>query len=309
MGLFDKKTPCAICGGKVSPLFPWKIDGQMVCNECYGDVDLPNDIMERMTIQEFKKYMAFRKENALLKRRFLITRQVDFGWLDDKFLFDMNHGLLCMDKKLKTTVFEGQQIKSFEIKEDMLPLFSGSAEGLSCYISTVPERVMAMAPQVEQFKIQLQMKREVEYMLEHREDDGDGRGYYSMPTVNIPAPFQNFHVEIRFEHPYWPLFTACKAAPIFDSTTPDINDYLKDYNRDVLLMEELARTLMELAFPDAPERTVASYGFAQNDGNRETASDTVVDAVEQIQRFKDLMDKGIITEDEFTAKKRQLLGI
>ena len=34
MGLFGKKDPCAICGGKVKGLLPWKIDGQLICNEC-----------------------------------------------------------------------------------------------------------------------------------------------------------------------------------------------------------------------------------------------------------------------------------
>ncbi|MBR4018866.1 MAG: SHOCT domain-containing protein [Clostridia bacterium] len=34
-----------------------------------------------------------------------------------------------------------------------------------------------------------------------------------------------------------------------------------------------------------------------------------VDAVAEIQRFKALMDQGIISEAEFEAKKRQLLGL
>ena len=33
------------------------------------------------------------------------------------------------------------------------------------------------------------------------------------------------------------------------------------------------------------------------------------DVVAEIQRYKKLMDDGILTEEEFTAKKRQLLGI
>ena len=32
-------------------------------------------------------------------------------------------------------------------------------------------------------------------------------------------------------------------------------------------------------------------------------------AIEEIQKYKALMDAGILTEEEFTAKKRQLLGI
>ena len=34
-----------------------------------------------------------------------------------------------------------------------------------------------------------------------------------------------------------------------------------------------------------------------------------VDVVTEIQRYKGLLDAGIITEEEFTAKKRQLMGI
>lgn len=35
----------------------------------------------------------------------------------------------------------------------------------------------------------------------------------------------------------------------------------------------------------------------------------VTDPVKEIQRYKDLLDSGAITEEEFTAKKRQLLGL
>jgi hypothetical protein len=42
MGLFSKREPCAICGGKVSGLFPGKIQGRLVCGECHGNVDLPD---------------------------------------------------------------------------------------------------------------------------------------------------------------------------------------------------------------------------------------------------------------------------
>ena len=33
------------------------------------------------------------------------------------------------------------------------------------------------------------------------------------------------------------------------------------------------------------------------------------DAVAEIQKYKALLDAGVLTEEEFTAKKRQLLGI
>ena len=36
---------------------------------------------------------------------------------------------------------------------------------------------------------------------------------------------------------------------------------------------------------------------------------TSEDAIEAIQKFKRLYEEGVITEEEFAAKKRQLLGI
>ena len=47
MGLLTKKDPCAICGGKVKAIFPWKIDGQLVCNDCHGVTDLPDGVEKR----------------------------------------------------------------------------------------------------------------------------------------------------------------------------------------------------------------------------------------------------------------------
>ena len=41
----------------------------------------------------------------------------------------------------------------------------------------------------------------------------------------------------------------------------------------------------------------------------ELTSSAPVDTVTELQRYKALLEQGIITEEEFTAKKRQLLGI
>lgn len=311
MGLFDKKerTPCAICGGKVPALFPHKIEGRPVCNTCYGDVDLPQETMDCITVEEFKKYMAFREENAQLKQRFRTTRQIDFGWLDDKFLFDMDNRLLCMDKKLRETVFEGRQIKAFEIEEDQAPLFKGSAEGLIRHTSEIPQRVMAMAPQIEQLRMQIQMRREMEYMQEHSQNENNDYRYRTLPAIEVPVPFRRFVIEIHFEHPYRPLYTTYMNAPVFDSETPRIDDYLKSYNRDIQLMEELARALMEVAFPGAPERTIGAADVTVAGSGSVQTPGVAVDTAEELQRLKDLVDKGILTEEEFTAKKRQMLGI
>ena len=309
MGLFSKKDPCAICGGKVKGLFSSKIEGQYVCNDCYGIVDLPRNISTSdMTLEEFRGYMQFREENVLLKEQFQTSQQIDFGLWDTKFMFDMTNHLLCMDKHLGKTIFEGRHIKSFVIKEDTIPLYEGSAAGLVHYVSTVPDRAMDLAPQIARLAMQAQMRRDMERMRERMNNDNNSSNNYHTITIDIPEPFKNFNVEIRFEHPYWDIFTADMSGPTFDNERPDLNEYLHDYEEKVKVMDELAHALMNLAFPGAPEQVVASAGTVVPDSTV-AATTTSTDVVEEIQKYKALMEQGVITEEEFAAKKRQLLGI
>lgn len=308
MGLFTKKDPCAICGGKVKALFPWRIEGQLVCNECHGSVDVPDYVEKNMTISDFRSYMTFREENAQLKQNFQVTQQIDFGWLDTKFMFDMNNSLLCMDKHLNKTIFEGAQIKSFVIREDNAPLFEGSTTGLIHYVSTVPDRVMAMAPQFAQIQMQMQLQRTAERLVDRLDGDNDTCPTPARPQIDLPEPFENFVVEIHFEHPYWDVFTADMAGPRFDNERPDLKDYLNRYNDNVTVMGELANALKQIAFPGAPEQQVGTSAPVMS-GQTVVTPAVSVAAVSEIQRFKSLMEQGIITEEEFAAKKRQLLGI
>ena len=298
-------------------LLPWKIDGQLICNECYGHVHLPNNAVNHMSLQDFRGYMAFREENHMLKDQFHVTDQVDFGWLDDKFLFDMNNGLLCMDKNLNDTIFEARHIKSFTIREDAALLFQGSASGLVCQASTVPDRIAAMEPQIMQYKMMEQRQRNMERMVDMLDGERNNNTNNYRRTIDIPEPFKKFVVEIRFNHPYWNVYTADMGGPTFNNSFPDAGDYMRVYNDRAAIMEQLARTLMAFAFPGAPEQylTPMSAGMVGMAGMAGMAGQTVVnptmnvDAVAEIQRFKSLMEQGIITEEEFTAKKRQLLGI
>lgn len=306
MGLFSKREACPICGGKVKGLFPWKIEGQQICGDCHGSVDLPQNVESNMTLNDFRGYMAFRAENDQLKQRFQLTQKVDFGFFDTKFMFDMNNRLLCMDKNLSTTVFEAKHIKSFLITEDAYPLFEGSAAGLKCHVSVIPEKIAEMTPRIEQHRAHMQMQRNMERMLDRMDDDKRNNSTRSVHTFDIPEPFKNFNVELRFEHPYWTVFHADMSGPVFDNSYPDVNDYLRDYNNGVQTVEQLARALMELAFPGAPEQVVDPYAAVPTPV---AAFSTPVDAVEEIKRFKELLDQGIITEEDFIAKKRQLLGL
>lgn len=319
MGLLDKREPCAICGGKVKGLFPWKIEGQLVCNDCYGNVDLPSGMVNNMTMSQFNAYRAFREENNQLRDRFVTGLKVDFGFLDDKVVFDFTNKLMCLDKNLSKTIFEGKHIRSFTIREDAYNLYEGSAAGLVCYSSSVPDRVMALTPQINQIRMQEQMRRNLERMT----DNNNTPSYCS--TYDIPEPFDKFMVEIQLDHPYWRTLSLDMNGPRFNNTYPDVNDYMRSYQENANTMQQLAQALMDVAFPGAPVQNMgygmgmgaqAMYGAAAMGGQAMNRSMPMggapamnVDAISEIQRFKALMDQGILTEEEFEAKKRQLLGI
>ena len=69
-------------------------------------------------------------------------------------------------------------------------------------------------------------------------------------------------------------------------------------------LHTLARNLMQLIAPGAPE---TGAGAAQTAAPAQTGG--APNAVEGLKQYKSLLDAGVITEEEFAAKKRQLLGI
>lgn len=332
MGLFGKKDPCVFCGEKVKGLFPHKIENQYVCGDCYGVVDLPQGWEQTMTLEKFRRYMEFRAENDRQKEDFQINRKVDFGFFDTKMVFDNQKKAFCMTQNLGTTLFFGDEILSFIIKEDTVPLLEGSAAGLVHHTSTVPERAMAMMPQIQQMVAQRRMQENMEKMIDAM--DGQMGNHQNRPQTNtyfnrdIPEPFQNFNLEIILKHSYWRILKADKSGPRFNNEYPDVNQYLREYERDVAVMEDLADALMQMILPDgapinrisadqsalARSMNVAAGGMASRSMPNTVPATPVAaaghdDVIAQIQKYKALMDQGILTEEEFAAKKKQILGI
>lgn len=291
MGLFTKKEPCAICGGKVKALFPHKIENQLVCKECYGTVHLPEGVEKTMTLEQFQKYREFRQGNDVLRRQFKNTQQVSLGLFTGHFVFDTENKLFCPNLDLANTIFEGKCIKSFVIREDNQPLYEGSAAGLICYDSAVNDRILALSPTITQVAMMKQLHRLADTVSDNERSS-------TSCNQDIPKPFDKFYVEIRLDHPYWNVLTADMSGPDFNTSDPSVDDYLRQYRDDAATMEQLAKALMAVAFPGAPEQR----------GSRNTAA-PAVDAVAEIQRYKELLDQGILTQEEFEAKKRELLGI
>lgn len=302
MGLFSKKPPCPICGGKISWFLPSKIEGEYICDTCYNKIDMESEQEDHLTMQGFREYLAFYDQNQLLKDKFVISEQIDFGLWDTKIIFDHQNKLFCMGKNPDKTVFEGKQLKSFTIKEDNAPLFEGSAKGIRRYASTVSERAMALAPQISQFMTTKQMARTMDKM-----DDGKQNYSTPMPHFSVAEPLGAFNVELHFDHPYWTVIKCDMDGPRFDSHHPDVNNYLSTYQSSIRELEKMVAALGKVAFPEAPKQSIGLGAAGAQAAHTSLAPP--VDAIEEIKKYKALMEDGIISQQEFEAKKKQLLGI
>lgn len=298
MGLLSKRMPCAICGGKVKGLLPWKIEGNYICDDCHGVVDVQDGC--NFTMDQFLKYRDFRAQNQALKEQFVVSQTIDFGFFGTKMVFDYGHSLFCMDKSLDRTIFHGSELKSFTISEDGFTVLEGSAKGLVRRESNVPKRIDELLPQVNQMLIQRQMQESLD-RLTNRDTS---RTTYD--RIDIPEPFKKFYIKLYFEHPYWKLIEFDRTGPVLIGDLPDLTQYRMEYNEQVQQMEKLAEALMRVAFPQAGE---ASKAPAAGTAAAAVAAQPATDAVAEIKKYKELLDAGIITEGEFAAKKKQLMGI
>ena len=95
MGLFsNNKKLCPICGSPTPRLLATKVEDMPLCKECAGKVDLPDGVLERMSLDQFKKYIAYYDENQALRDAFKETDRMSFGFLSGELLADTEHRLL-----------------------------------------------------------------------------------------------------------------------------------------------------------------------------------------------------------------------
>lgn len=304
MGLFTKKPPCPICGGKISWFLPSKVEGEYVCDTCNGKIDMEDDKRNHLTMQGFNDYLVFFDKNQSLKDKFIISDKIDFGLWDTKIIFDYENKLFCMSKNPDKTVFEGNQLKYFVIKEDSNPLFEGSPEEIMRYVSTVPERAMDLAPQIHQFMMNQQLSRAVNQLNCDNSNPTPTRQYF-----DVPEPFKAFNVELHFDHPYWTVITCDMNGPTFSNEHPSITNYLNSYRQSIEEIEKLVHALKEVAFPNAIEKSIRFGTESSLDRSVNQVFSGPIDAIEEIKKYKALTDEGIISQEEFDAKKKQLLGV
>ena len=271
MGLFsNNKKPCPICGNATPRLLPTKVEGVPICKECDKKIDLPNGVLDSMTLDDFRRYIDFYNKNQVLRERFHPEYRFGFGAFNTQLVLDVTNGLFRLKDDESTIVFEKSALKSFRITEDKEPLFTGTAAGLVCAESKNPERVRLLAPRIEQFKLQrsdyerIMQAERVQYLDRTNEEwrERERELEFHKPEFRESSPFRQFVVELELDHPYWKAYRNELDAPEFDDDYPSVDSFLHKYDEKVNELHTLARNLMQFIAPGAPETGAASAAQA-----------------------------------------------
>ena len=320
MGLFsNNKKLCPICGSPTPRLLATVVDDKPLCKACAAKIDLPNGALDNMSIEAFQNYLDFYEQNRPLREKFTQTYQYSFGFFGGGILLDTDHRLLRLKYGDGAFAFTPDEIACFRIYEDDRLLMEGKKGGFDLYRSEVPAILKRLAPKVLSY---LREKREYERLEELErmlEKEGNARPSVRRlrgePTFNEPAPVREFALEIQLRHPYWGSFRQKIGAPLFLQSEPNLDDYKRDYEQKVTELHTLAVNLMKIIDPSAPEhRNVGGTDDAAQKPAQAPVKTTVqtpaqTDTVTELKRYKELLDAGVLSEEEFTAKKKQLLGI
>ena len=283
-----------------------------ICKECENKIDLPNGAVNQMNLEQVKQYMELYDQNEELRESFQEDYRFGFGFFGGALVLDVAQRLFRLKDGTGAWVFDSNNLKSFRILEDGKVLFEGDKNALKWNQTDVYDRAKAMESAIIQFQMQMKEYEWRQRMEEHRVDkdeNDNNKPYNPRPTFDMPAPFNNFNIELTLDHPYWKSYRGKVGAPTFDSTYPSTDGYLTEYEGKVDEMHALAQNLMQILNPSAPE---IREGQGNTNGNGQTAASQIIPPVggaDEIKKFKELLDAGVITEEEFAAKKKQLLGI
>ncbi len=287
MGLFtNSKKTCPICNGSTPRFFAASIEGMPICKECSRKVDLPDGMLNTMTLADFRLYMDFYNENKRLRDIFTEQLRLVPGYAADNLLLDTANGLFRLKDEEMSLVFGASNLVSFHILEDNTPIFESVGDVLKCHKTDIPEHIRSLSALITQIAMQQQINEQMEQERQREMD------------IELPIPLKSFYVELAIDHPYWKGFRGELKGPRFKRDNPSVDEYLQEYRRSIGNLHKIAASLMQMIHPGARE---------VYDGRALSVSEN--DPIGEIKRYKDLMDAGAITTEEFAAKKRQILGI
>lgn len=272
MGLFEKKE-CALCGGKAGLLTRYKIQGgAYICGDCRAKMSPNTSGISDLSLDDVKEQIARKEENdRRFNEEFNMTRVV---------MIDNKHQIMGVDEAAgefailtdnKPDIFRFDQILSFNT---------------DLSTSTMSEE-------------EKKKKEGWAGLLDFLLSDDFGSRYPGLPRCPRGCKITGMYFEIFLGD------NDLNAEKFRIDLIPGWSNSESEIEKAYACAYELT----EIINAQKNRSSDMQYDAGSSGGDAEAAAGGSSNPYEEIKQLKELLDMGAITQEEFDAKKKALLGL
>lgn len=325
MGLFsNNKKLCPVCGNATPRLLATKIEGTPICSDCADKIDMRAERRNNLTLDEFESYLAFFEGNAPLKAQFREDYKKTAGFFSSKaFLCDYEHKLFKLSTQNNAIVYEPQHFVKLTVTQDERTVIELTKDNLRIYDTGVEAAIEAQQPAIDQYNALHNLTGNIRRMAlerDRREGRIDDTTYRNelrdlnydvsndTPDFDCPVPFNKWHISVEVDHPWGEGVSDSDGQVWFDNKKPSVYETIDKYRNSLAQYKELAMAFCKACCPDC--KIVEDGVTAVNPTTGTAAAGSLSNgAMDDIMKYKSLLDSGVITQEEFDVKKKELLNL
>ncbi len=329
MGLFKNDSKlCPICGEPTERILPKKVDDVVICKKCYAKIDVPDSTLKSMSFEDLKYYFIYHTQNRSLADIFTESYKYDISsGTGAAIILDTANRLVRFSEDPDKLVFRMDDIASFKICEGDDVLYEGSPKGFLEHESGALDHAGNLSLDIVKFNAEKAAYQQKKADYEAAKARGEKPAAVFAPHFSKSPKFSEYYIVFQLkDHEFYSSYTLRESAPSFDSESHSIAKYTSDYQVSTREMRKLASELMaglwnipvkeaeeEAAPADKPPVIFMNPKPADPAPAAAPAPQAPpappVNVADEIKKFKELLDMGAITQEEYDAKKKQLLGL
>lgn len=276
MGLFEKKE-CVLCGAKAGLFSREKIaGGAFICGDCRKKISPYTTGFSRMTLEDVKEQIRIKEENdRRYQSEFVTSRRFDFDSRHPIMAVDDTHGAFAILTNERPDIFTFSQIVSYNVDLSVSKLSDkereeAEAQGQNSGLLGVLNFIFS---------------------------DEVGLRYPDMPRCPSGHKVTGMHFVIEFgPNPFNAEKTRINMMPGWSNAADQLDKAYRCANDIYQCIKEYKRN--------------GGGGGAWNaaQGSGAAARTQGLSAAAQLKEWKELLDANVISQSEFDAKKREILG-
>lgn len=331
MGIFsNEKKGCPICGNPTPRLFPTKVEGLPLCKECAAKINMESSMLKDLTINELWDHLDYRKANS-----------ETFGTFTDNAAHGMGNFTLHIDsdKKLfyiadgrpsNPALFKFEELVSFNLMEDGRTVIQCNSSGYTEGISSIENyKLPPLKPLVKPG-----VTKPAPAVQTGRTSMAASSSAASAAAEEKPKapdkPIDSLKLTLTLNNPYWKGKVYNVSLPSIE-TEEQIREWVNDYKNTfaaavdtcealagimgvktgkqmMTAIKEKAEAILAVQEAEAAAKEAEAAAQAAEVAAKiaKSADDNAV--IEMLKKWKELLDMGAITQEEFDSKKKELLG-